>query len=136
MPENNFESEKQKILDKIFVTREDALAKIDEIVEKSQRDFSIDGDSHEVLFKAHVTKILNKILKTFIALFLMKEKGLIDSESINISELSKRLNVKKTSLSKPLGDLISKNLIKKDSEGRYSIVHHRILEILNGGENA
>jgi len=134
--ENDLESKKQKILEGIFLKKEDTLKKLEEIVRRSQKDFSIDLETLEVLFKGHVSKIQDRILRLLIAFFLMKEKDLVKSDLINLSDLSKRLNVKSTSLSKPLGKLIKEGLIKRNSEGNYSIVHHKILDILSEGENA
>ena len=132
----DIEPKKQKILDGIFLKKEDTLKKLEEIVKKSQQDFSIDLETFEVLLKGHVKKVSDKILRLLIAFFLMKEKGLIESDAVGLSEMSKRLGIKSTSLSKPLGDLIKKGIIRRNSEGSYSIIHHKILEIFEEEENA
>ena len=131
----NIESKKQEILDEIFLKKEDTLKRLEEIVKKSQQDFSIDLETLEIFLKEHIQKLSDKILRLLIAFFLMKEKGLIKYDSINLSEISKRLNVKSTSLSKPLGELIKRGFVRRSSEGSYSIIHHKILEVFEE-ENA
>ena len=78
--ENDLESKKQKILEGIFLKKEDTLKKLEEIVRRSQKDFSIDLETLEVLFKGHVSKIQDRILRLLIAFFLMKEKDFVINE--------------------------------------------------------
>ncbi len=136
MESNEVESKKKAILDKIFIKEEDTLKNLEEIVSKSSKHFKINSESDRfIIFEAHIKDITSKILLFFVGLYLIKQRGSSDSDSINISDLSKKIGVEKTSLSKPLGILIGKGYIKKDSAGNYSVEHYKIKEILGGLEN-
>jgi len=131
MENKDIKSKKQEILDKIFIKEEDTLKDLEEIVDRSLKHFKINPEGERnILFEKHITKIFSKILLLLIGLYLMKHNKVRESESINISDIARMLNIRKTSLSKPLGILLNNGSIKKDNEGNYSIEHYKIKNIL------
>lgn len=131
MESDDIESKKKDILSKIFVREEDTLRELEEIVDKSTKHFRINPHSDRpILFEEHIIQIPYKILLLLIGLYLMKHEGARENDSINISQMEKVLGIKKTSLSKPLGNFVQRGYVKKDSLGNYSIEHYQIKKIL------
>lgn len=125
------ETKKKEILGRIFVREEDTLKELEEIVDNSTKHFRINPHSGRmIIFEEHITQIPYKILLLLIGLYLMKHEGARENDLINISQMEKVLDIKKTSLSKPLGNFVKKGYVKKDSLGNYSIEHYQIKRIL------
>lgn len=131
MKNEDHEKTKQNILNKIFLKEEDTLKQLDEIVELAKKHFKVEFDTGNVIFSSG-KKYSNreKIILLLIARYLGKVGESIESDEIAIGKISDILSVKKTTLSKPLGDLILENIIKKNDKGEYQIVHHKIKEVL------
>jgi hypothetical protein len=125
------EKAKQNILDKIFLKEEDTLKQLDEIVELAKNHFKVEFDTGDVVFSSNKQySIKDKIILLLVARYLAKTGKKIESDEIDINEISNILSVVTTSLSKPLGNLISKGITKKSNQGKYRIVHHKIKETL------
>lgn len=135
MSSNDIDSEKQRILGEILLKKEDTLRKLEEIVKASKEHFQINEETKEIVFENHIKSIPNKILLFLIGLFIMKEAGLRENSVTSFAEISSSLGIVKTSLSKPLGLLVNKGLIKKDDSSNYTIAHYKILEILGDIKN-
>ena len=131
MSNEEFERSKKEILDKIFLKEEETLEKLDKIVELARRHFKVEFDTSNIVFKSsNDYSIREKIILLLISRYLANNAGTINHDELDISEISKTLATRKTSLSKPLGIMLSEGKIKKNQIGKYSIVHHKILSLL------
>ncbi len=124
------ESNEEEVWGKLFIKKENLKKDLPRIVERLSRHLKVDEETEEIIFEKHITKIPEKIKLLLIAIFLQHMRDATKPDSINISEISKRLKIKKTSLSKPLGILIKTGYIKKDSKGNYSVIYYKIDHIL------
>ena len=121
----------EEIWEKLLIKKEDTQRKLPEIARQLLNHVKIDlGNENHILFEKHITKVADKIKLLLISYFVLKNKEILNSESINIANIGGALSIKRTSLSKPLGILLKGGVIKKDSLGNYSIEHYKIKEIL------
>lgn len=131
MSNEEIQTNKEKILDSIFLKEEDTLQELKEIVEQSKQFFKIEKDGGKIVFQdQNKLTIPDKIVLLLIGRYIAKVGGAINNETIKIAELSEELAIPKTTLSKPLGILIEKGVIRKTDEGEYNIVYHKIKENL------
>ena len=71
-----------------------------------------------------------KIVLLLIGRYFCKEYEVVEIGGLEIKEISEKLGIAKTTLSKPLGELLNDKIIRKDSKGKYSIVYHKIRQYL------
>jgi hypothetical protein len=127
---NDLNSEKE-ILKDLLLKEEDVLLKLKDLVNISKKYFMIEQNTGNIIF-SKTAKLGNreKIELLLIGRYFASRLKVINKEQLNISELSTLLGIQNTSLSKPLGILISDGYVNKNNNSEYSIVFHKIEEIL------
>ena len=132
MQKQNSESNAEKeILNELLLKEEDVLKKLKELVAISKKYFMIEHNTGNVVF-SKTLRLSNreKIELLLIGRYFASRLKVITKEAISIAELSKLLDVPKTTLSAPLGTLINEGHVNKNADSEYSIIFHKIETIL------
>jgi len=124
--------DKKEILKGLLLTEEDTLAKLKTLIDKAKTIIKIDEKSDKVII-APEFKFSNqeKILLFLIGRYFSKELGICDNERLDLKGLENATGIKRTTLSKPLGELVYSGYIGQDNEKRYYIYHYKIEGIIN-----
>lgn len=127
---NAQESEKE-ILRDLVLKEENVIGKLKELVSLSKKFFMIEEKTGNIVLSNDIKlKNKDKITLFLIGRYFAFKLGLIDKQPLTIAELSEQLQIPKTTLSAPLGELVSEVKVRKDQDLSYSIVYHKIEEIL------
>lgn len=136
MSNEHIDQKKKEILGKIFLKEEDTLRELGELVNLSSRLFKIEQESSGVIFDQNVSlSNRDRILLLLVGRYFSKEMGILEYDGLPIADISKQLGIPNTTLSAPLGDLVKKNILRKNENGEYRVVYHQIkneLQRLNG----
>lgn len=129
---NESDAEKE-ILNELLLKEEDVLKKLKDLVTLSKKYFMIEQNTGNVVF-SKTTKLSNrdKIQLLLIGRYFASRLKILTKESINIADLSRLLDVPKTTLSAPLGSLVNEGFVNKNSDSEYSIIFHKIEGVLQG----
>lgn len=129
-PSNESDAEKE-ILNELLLKEEDVLKKLKDLVAISKKYFMIEQNTGHIVF-SKTLKLSNreKIELLLIGRYFASRLKIITKEAISIAELSKLLDVPKTTLSAPLGTLINAGYVNKNADSEYSITFHKIEAIL------
>lgn len=122
---------KREILSKLLVSEEETLGELEELVTMASRLLRIEKETGESFFttpKDLTNK--DKIALLLVGKYFAKELGLKTDTAFSTGELSEKLNVPSTTLSKPLGQLVEEKIIRKTDDGKYIIVYHKIKGLL------
>ncbi|MFH1591969.1 MAG: hypothetical protein ABIB47_01230 [Candidatus Woesearchaeota archaeon] len=125
--------EETKILNKLFVDEEDTLEKLNELISKAGKLFSI----HKKTARVELKEPKKLIEKEKICLLLMgryfsahEKIKIIDSDSLSGSSIIQELKGNAGTIWGKLSELNSEGLIEKTKEG-YKIIPYKIEQILN-----
>jgi len=127
---NGSDDWKKEILSELFISeKEYIMEKLQEVVSKSKNLFKIDKDTGGILFDYDYVGT-EKIQLFLIGKYFSKEFGIIETAGATLGEISEGIDVKNTSLSKPISQLISQNFVKKEDR-TYFIRPHQIENVIN-----
>jgi len=122
---------KKEILSKLLVSEEETLGELEELVTMASKLLRIEKETGDSFFTA--PKDLtnkDKIALLLVGKYFAKELGLKTDIAFSAGDLSEKLNVPSTTLSKPLGQLLEEKIIRKTDDGKYTIVYHKIKGLL------
>ena len=124
--------DEKEILKKLLVEEKDVIKNLAELVEKAKEVFVIEKPSGRVMFK-NFGKLSDaqRLCAILMGKFFAVKVSLIEESSMGISEIAKELGRPKTTLSKPLGDLVKLGFIEKLPQRKYAIAYHRLNEIFD-----
>lgn len=124
--------DEKEILKKLVVDEKDVISDLANLVEKAKEIFVIEKTSGRIIFK-NFGKLSDpqRICVLLVGKFFASKLGLIGEPALGISEISKELSRPMTTLSKPVGELITKGYIEKLTTRKYVIVYHRIKDIFD-----
>jgi DNA-binding transcriptional ArsR family regulator len=125
------EKKKEEILSRLLVKKEDTLKDLEELVDLAAKFIRVENESGDVFF-INNQGLTNKdrVVLLLIGKFFSKELNLATTQSLNLGEMSDQLNVPGTTLSKPIGILVEERIIRKEEDGKYSMIHHKIKDYL------
>lgn len=123
-------SEDKEILKDLLIDENEAIKNLGEIVKKVKTVFRIESKSGKIVF-TRFSELTNKqrISALLLAKYFAFKLNLTNTSSFSGPEISSEIGIIKTTLSKPLGQLVSDGFIKQDGD-KYSISHHRIEEVV------
>lgn len=125
------EKTKEGILSKILIKKEDTLNELEELVNAASKFIKVESESGEVFFASDKSLTnRDKIVLLLIGKYFAKELGLISNGALNLNEMSSQLNIAGTTLSKPVGQLVSDRIIRKEDDGKYLMIYHKIKDYL------
>ena len=128
----DIKSAEEDILRELLLKEEDVLKKMKDLVGKSKKFFMIEQTTGNVVFSSGQNlSIKDKINLLLVGRYFAAKLRVLSKEPLTVTEMAKLLGKPKTTLSKPLGQLISEGKIGKNANSEYSVVYHRIEEILN-----
>lgn len=121
----------KEILKNMLVDESNIIQNLANIVQKAKDIFVMEKSSGNIIFKNYST-LTNpqKITCVLIGRYFAKRLEFIDDHTITVSEISKVLDIPKTTLSSPLKSLRTSGQILYE-KSRYRINPHRIEEIIN-----
>jgi len=134
MTTEDFEKRKKEILSELVKSENETLDNLKNLVTKTKPFFFIEGGTGKVILSRDIgLKIADRILLLLIGKYFAFNLDILTEKSLDINKISEELGgIPKTTLSKPLGILVNKNLIRKPAEdGLYEITHYFIEDILN-----
>lgn len=118
--------EKQKAIKQLFISEEDTIAKLKELVELSKPYFGIERPSGKIILNhSKCGSNINKISLFLIGKYFAKEGGLIENGVFTLKEISEGIGVIVTTLSGPLGTLVNSGIVDKKGDS-HKIVYHKI----------
>ena len=124
-------SNEKEILKNMLVDESNIIQNLANIVQKAKDIFVLEQSSGKVIFKNY-SNLTNpqKISCILIGKYFAKRLELVDDHTITVSEISKDLDIPKTTLSSPLKSLRNSGDILYE-KSRYRINPHKIEEIVN-----
>lgn len=140
MPDSE-EQKKREILKDLFVSEQDTLDELKELVNLSKPLFKIEKETGKLVFSETTnanSRNKDKLVLLLIGRYLAKVMGVVTDDGMQIAAMSEQLGIPKTTLSGPLGELVSEDIIRKNDQSFYSIVHHKIkpalMSLTKGGK--
>lgn len=122
----NTNLDKKEIISKLFIKEEDELQTLNELVLVLAKFIAVDPKSKKVIYKRMDLANPDRIALYLCAMYFLKQDGVIESETVNLEELSKSLAVPKTTMSAPIKRLIDESIIERTEQGVYKIPYYRI----------
>ncbi|MCG2719101.1 MAG: hypothetical protein L6408_09760 [Nanoarchaeota archaeon] len=118
---------KKDILKELLLTEEDTIKKLKVIIDKTKNFVRLDQKTNKIVVSNEYSfSNPEKILLYLIGKYFSKELGLSENEGMDIRELEEESGIKKTTLSKPLGDLIYSGFVGQSNKKKYFIHHYHI----------
>lgn len=119
--------EEQDILKRLVVAEEDVKKNLERIVTKAQKFFQIEAGTGRIIFSnvaglSHSQRIVLLLAGRYFA----KRLSLVDSEFMPLKDIGVQLQTPVTSLSNPIGRLVSDGVLIKRGAGEYAIVYYKI----------
>jgi len=131
MSMGNNDEDKKEILKQLLLTEEDTIKKLKMLIDKTKNFVKIDQKTNKIIISdMYNFSNSERILLYLIGKYFSKEMDLSDKDGMDIQELEKESGIKKTTLSKPLGNLIYSGLIGQDNEKKYFAHHYQIEKIV------
>ena len=123
-------TDEKEILKNMLVDESDVVQNLAKIVQKAKDIFAMEKSSGKIIFKNY-SELTNpqKITCVLIGKYFAKRLDLIDDHTTTVSEISKELDIPKTTLSSPLKSLRKSSQILYE-KSRYRVNPHRIQEII------
>jgi hypothetical protein len=124
------DEEKKEILKDLLIKKEDTAKKFKELIVKSKELFGINEKDAVIIF--HNTSLINteKLSLFLVGKYFAKELNIIEEYMLDINQISQELGIVKTTLSAPLGQLVSSGYVEY-TDGKYGIRHFKIEEVLD-----
>lgn len=119
-----------EILEELVVKEEDEIKKLKGWVSKSKSLFKIEESGRIIISTDYSFTNSEKILLTLIGKYFAIELKLISSKFMTAGELSKELGIASTTLSGPIGNLVSADLLER-VENSVRIKYYQIDMIIN-----
>jgi len=125
-------TDEKDILEKLLVEEKDVIKDLDDLVDKAKEIFVIEKPSGRIIFK-NFGKLSDpqRICSLLMGKFFAAKIGLIEDSFMAISEIARELGRPKTTLSKPLGELVKSGYVEKLPLRKYMIAYHRLNEIFD-----
>ena len=125
-------TDEKEILKKLLVEEKDVIKDLVNLVEKAKTVFVIEKTTGRIIFISF-GKLSDpqRICALLIGKFFAVKMELIEESSLGVSEIAKELGRPKTTLSKPLGDLVKLGYVEKLPQRKYTIAYHRLNEIFD-----
>lgn len=119
-------------LQKLFIEEVDIL-KDEKLVDSASKVFLIERSSGKIIFRdfKHLTD-KQRIAVLLAGKYFAAKSGTIESHTTSIGNMANELGRPSTSLSGPLRQLVNEGLVEALKDRTYSIVPHRVSEILEG----
>lgn len=128
------DNNKLDILKELFVDESQTLNNLKRLKDKSLKFFRIEKKTGEILIENQIDfSVREKILLFLIGKYFCKEVG-FEEEEITSRIISDKIRVQRSSLTSPLSELESSNILNKDGHV-YSINYYRIEEQLDDLNN-
>jgi len=130
---NDFEEQKKKILHELVVSEDETLDNLKKLVSKSKHFFFIEGATGRVVLSRDFDfSNTEKIMFLLMGKYFASNLEIIPRKPLDIRQISEELGgIPITTLSAPLGKLVSDNLVNKPEKGKYGIAYHAIETFLD-----
>ncbi len=125
-------SDEKEILKELLVTKDEIRKSYQQLVDKAKKIFLLESETGKIIFQdyASLTDWV-RISAVLIGKYFASELGIIQDNSLSISELGKEVGKPMTSISPTVTDLINKGFVERLPSRKYRIVYPRISEILD-----
>ena len=129
---NDKSAEEKKVLSKLLVDESTVIANLAEQVDKVSKVFRIENPSGRIIFESFLDmsdrkRVAALLLEKYFACRL----GLIQEDSLAVSEIAGELEKPMTSMSGLLAGLIQDGFVMRLPIRKYRIVYHRIPAIID-----
>ena len=122
--------DEKEVLSKLLVDEKTYLTNLDAIVDSVKAVFVIEHPSGRVIFKNFGEMNDNqRLLALLLGKYFAGRLGLIEADTLGITEIATELGRPKTSLSGPIKELVDDQLVVKTPERKYKIAYHQMDEI-------
>jgi hypothetical protein len=120
------DEKKLEIIKELLVDEEHTLEDLRRLVKKSKPFIKIENKTGNIVILPQFSfTIVEKVILYFIGTYFSKEMGLNQDLQITSRKISESLDVLPTSLSGPLGNLVTSQIVSKDNES-YHIKYYEI----------
>src|SRR5437764_883414 len=124
--------DEKEILKKLVVEEKDVISDLVNLVERAKEVFVIEKSSGRIIFKSFgKLSDAQRICALLVGKYFALKLGLIEEAALGISEIAKELSRPMTTLSRPVGELITKGYVEKLTTRKYIIVYHRIKDVFD-----
>ena len=126
------DADEKQVLSKLLVDEGETVRNLSEQVEKAKQVFRIENPSGRVIFQDFgELSDPKRIAALLLGKYFAHRLGLIQDNSLGISEIAHELGRPVTTLSGPTKSLISDGLVERLPIRKYRIVYHRIPAIID-----
>lgn len=124
--------DEKEVLKELLVDEEDVIQDLSNLVKKAKDVFVIEKSTGNVIF-IDFGRLSNtqRVCALLIGKYFAMKLEIIKDASLAISEIGKELAIPMTTLSAPLGVLVSKGFVTKLPKRKYIIAYHRIKDIFS-----
>jgi len=123
-------ADEKDVLKDLLVDEKDVIQDLANLVKKAKDVFVIEQSTGKVIFK-DFGKLSNaqRVCVLLIGKYFATKLEIIKDASLSISEIGKELAIPMTTLSAPIGTLVSKGFVTKLPKRKYIIAYHRIKDV-------
>jgi hypothetical protein len=125
-------SAEKEILQKLVISKDEVRKSYQELVERAMKVFRIESETGKIIFQDYASLTDQaKICAVLLGKYFASELGIIQDNSLSMSDLSKEVGKPITTVSARLTDLIKNSFVEALPTRKYRIVYPRISEILD-----
>src|SRR3972149_2596065 len=119
------------ILNKLFIDEAETLKDLEQLVDSASKVFRIERPSGKVIFR-DFRRLTDKqrIGALLSGKYFAAKSHVIAEHTLGIAEIAKELGRPVNSLSGPIRQLIKEGFVEGLPDKKYSIVHHRLKDLL------
>ena len=129
---NDKSAEEKKVLSKLLVDESAVIANLAEQVEKVMKVFRIENPSGRIIFESNLD--LNdrkRVAALLLEKYFAHRYGLIQDDSLGVSEIADELGKPVTSMSGLVSVLMQDGFVTRLPIRKYRVVYHRIPAIID-----
>ena len=129
---NDSSADEKKVLSKLLVDESAVIANLAEQVEKVTKVFRIENPSGRIIFESNLDLSDRKrVVALLLEKYFSHRLGLIQDDSLGVSEIADELGKPVTSMSGLVGGLMQDGFVIRLPIRKYRVVYHRIPSIID-----